>query len=185
MSRYKDTLQLIDELEQQVEAHLQEAIRVFQNMGREELLRPAENGGWSIAQCLWHLNSYAHYYVPRIREALNKAFPANPVFKSSMLGAYFKAMMEPGETGRKYKAHRDHVPPGDPDAYAVVADFIQQQEQLLDCLRQARHADLDAVKIPLSISKWIRLKPGDILQFMVVHDERHIRQARKNISMQG
>ncbi len=50
--------EFLNSLEDRVEDHLQLAVNRFQNLPESELLRPSENGGWSIAQCLWHLNSY-------------------------------------------------------------------------------------------------------------------------------
>ena len=69
----------------------------------------------------------------------------------------------------------------DLDAAAVVAEFIQQQEVLLACLAQSRQADLNAIKIPLSISRWIKLRLGDVLQFLIAHNERHLLQAKRNL----
>ena len=65
-----NSMELITKLEAQVEKHLAEAIRVYQNLGNEELNKPAKDGGWSIAQCLDHLNSYGDYYFPKIAEGL-------------------------------------------------------------------------------------------------------------------
>lgn len=66
--------QLLNSLEHLVDGHLQQAIRHFQNMTAQDLLQPASNGGWSIAQCLDHLNSYGHYYLPKIQQAIAKTF---------------------------------------------------------------------------------------------------------------
>ncbi len=176
-------VQLLNTLENRVESHLQQAIYQFQNMNERDLLRPALDGGWSIAQCLEHLNSYGHYYLPKIGEGLQKNHHLQPKnsFKSSWLGHYFIQMMEPNTGKKKYKAFKGHIPAPELDAYAVVADFIQQQETLLELLRKARSTDLNAVKIPISIARFIRLKLGDVLQFIIAHNERHIQQALRNL----
>lgn len=176
-------VQLLDTLENRVESHLQQAIYQFQNMNEHDLLRPALDGGWSIAQCLEHLNSYGHYYLPKIREGLQKNHPVPPKndFKSSWLGHYFIQMMEPNTGKKKYKAFKGHIPAPELDAYAVVADFIQQQETLLGLLRKARSTDLNAVKIPISIARLIKLKLGDVFQFIIAHNERHVQQALRNL----
>jgi hypothetical protein len=175
-------LNLIDSLEDQVENHLNEAVRVFQNLSSEELLKPASNGGWSIAQCLWHLNSYGDYYLPQIKTGLAKNYPANPEFKSTWLGDYFTRLMRPGANMKKFKAFKNHVPPGEMDADEVVAEFIQQQEQLLMFLKQARQTDINRIRIPISILTWVKLKLGDVFRFIIAHDERHLQQARRNLS---
>ncbi|RDB03967.1 DinB family protein [Runella aurantiaca] len=176
--------QLLNSLEHLVDGHLQQAIRHFQNMTAHDLLQPAYNGGWSIAQCLDHLNSYGHYYLPKIQQGIAKNIhlPPKDTFKSSWLGAYFIKMMDPETGKKKYKAFKGHIPAPDLDAYAVVAEFIQQQENLLIYLKEARSTDLNAIRIPISIARFITLKLGDVFQFVIAHNERHIRQAMRNVT---
>lgn len=178
-----DKNQLLDALENKVEKHLAHAIRVYQNLPAEQLLQPAANGGWSIAQCLDHLNSYGHYYLPRIREGLARPRTGAPAatFQSTWLGAWFIRSMDPASGKKKYKALKGHIPAADLDAAAVVAEFIHQQEDLLSCLSACRPADLNAIKIPLTISRWIKLRLGDVLQFLIAHNERHLQQADRNL----
>jgi hypothetical protein len=178
-----DKIQLIESLENEVEKHLQLVIHTFQNLNEAALLQIPENGGWSIAQCFEHLNSYGRYYLPQIKNALAK-YPENSpgsTFKSTWLGGYFTKMMLPTNTN-KYKAFKDHIPAINLDAHAVLAEFIEQQETLLSYLKQSRKADLDKIRIPISISKWIRLKLGDVFQFIIAHEERHLLQAKRVLS---
>jgi uncharacterized damage-inducible protein DinB len=177
----QSTTQLINRLEDQVEDHISDTVKIFQNLSDQDLLKPSVLGGWSIAQCLWHLNSYGDYYLPKIKSGLAKNYPANADFKSSWLGSYFTRMMQPGEKMKKYKAFKDHVPVSDLDARKVVAEFIQQQEQLLSYLKQAKQSDLNRIRIPISIMSWIKLKLGDVFQFIIAHDERHLQQAKRNL----
>ena len=174
---------LLDSLEQRIELHLEEALSNFQNLSTEVLLQPSSEGGWSIAQCLWHLNSYGDYYLPHIKKAIKKekGNPQKDSFKSSWIGSYFTKMMEPESSKKKLKAFKGHIPPKKLDAHAVVAEFIRQQEVLLKFIRQAEHKDLDALKLPISISKFVKLKLGDVFQFLIAHNERHLQQAKRNL----
>jgi hypothetical protein len=90
--------------------------------------------------------------------------------------------MQPGASMKKFKAFKNHVPPGEMDADKVVAEFIQQQEQLLMYLKQARQTDINRIRIPISILTWVKLKLGDVFRFIIAHDERHLQQARRNLS---
>lgn len=176
-----DTLNLLKDLEDRVENSLNLAITTLQNTDAHTLLRPSATGGWSIAQCLDHLNSYGNFYLPQINKALNRNPSKNfhAAFKSSWLGNYFTQMMLPG-SGKKYKAFKKHIPEKNLDAYAVVAEFIHQQELLAAYLKTARHKNLNT-RIPISISPFIKLKLGDVFQFIIAHNERHLEQARKNL----
>ncbi|MNY65718.1 DinB superfamily protein [compost metagenome] len=97
------------------------------------------------------------------------------------MGAYFTRMMDPETGKRKFKAFKGHIPPSDLDSAAVVGEFIRQQEELLYLLRKGVEKDLDAIRIPVSILPFIRMKIGDVFQFIVAHDERHMRQAKRNL----
>lgn len=177
-----DSLNLLQDLEQRVETSITIAVTMFQNSYASTLLKPSNIGAWSIAQCLDHLNSYGDFYLPHIKKALNEnnkqAFSSS--FKSSWLGTYFTNMMRP-HSGKKYKAFKKHVPKQELDAAAVVAEFIHQQELLLSYLEMAKQNDLNTIKIPISISPFIKLKLGDVFQFIIAHNERHIEQAKRNL----
>src|ERR1043165_985409 len=123
--------ELLDQLEIKVESHLSEAIRSLQNLNEEKLLCAAANGGWSIAQCLEHLNKYGNYYLPEIKKGLAKDFPPTENFKSSWLGNYFTKMMDPQTGKKKITSFKEYSPSPQLKAHAVVAEFIRQQESLL------------------------------------------------------
>lgn len=186
MKRF-DRIELLDQLEQRSENHISTALRSFQNATPLALLRQADNGGWSIAQCLWHLNSYGDYYLPLIVEALNASAdaPAATSFGSTRLGDYFANMMEPGPDKKKIKAFKKHSPGSIPDPYEVTAEFIRQQEVLLACLNKARTKDLNRIKIPVSIMPLLKLRLGDVFRFIVAHNERHLLQAERNLTFTG
>ena len=175
--------ELLSTLERETEKHLTEAVCIFQNLPEQMLLKPASNGGWSIAQCLAHLNSYGRFYLPAINDALDR--PAGNAstesFKSGWLGNYFTKMMQPGSSKKKYKSPKDHVPVVDLDAPAVIAEFIEQQEQLIIYMRKAKAVNINATRVPVSISKWVRLKLGDTFRFLIAHNERHLLQAKRHL----
>jgi hypothetical protein len=173
-------LQFLQDLHQQVESHLAHAVRVFQNLDEEDLSQRPDNGGWSISECLEHLNTYYRYYLPRLEEGILKGENTDTVsFASSWLGRYFQKMMDPDRGSGKYKAAGRHQPVLTKSGYAVVAEFIDFQERLGEVLRDMQRVDIDAVRIPASISSLIRLNAGDAVAFLITHDERHIRQANR------
>ncbi len=175
-----DKTLLLNRLADKVDIHLQAATRDFQNLPDQILLKSPNSRSWSAAQCLEHLNQYGKYYLPQIETALLRASTStsDDPFKSTWLGSYFTRMMDPESGKRKVKTFREYIPEADLEPHQVVAEFIQQQEKLLYYIRQARSANLN-VRIPISLTNWIRLKLGDVLQFVVAHDDRHISQAKR------
>lgn len=178
--------QLLNTLEATVESHLQQALHL-QNQHTAVLLTPAANGGWSIAQCLEHLNRYGYYYLPAIQQQLaaNDNNAGSDVFTSTWLGGYFTRMMDPQTGKKKYKAFKDYIPPAELDAHAIIAAFINQQETMLAIIAKSRQADLTKIKVPISIAAFIKLRLGDVLQFVIAHNERHIQQANSNLQQQA
>ena len=174
---------LLSQLEQRLESQLNAATSVYQNLTDAALLKPANNGGWSIAQCFDHLNSYGDFYIPAISKSLNKAAfsSSNTVFKSTWLGDYFTRLMEPGQYMKKMKAFKNHVPKNNLKAHEVISKFITQSEALLNLIKAANDKDINAIKIPISLTAFIRLKLGDVFQFIIAHNARHIAQAQRNL----
>lgn len=167
-------------LTETVEAHFVRATEVYQNLSGAQLNTPPANGGWSVAQCLEHLNSYGHFYLPAVRKVLQAVkIPvgsAGGTYRSGWLGTYFIHMMKP-ENPKKFKAFKGHIPAPKLDGAAVVAEFVEQQEQWLGLMAEITSAAQLNARVPISISPLIRLKLGDVLGFMVAHNARHIQQA--------
>jgi len=175
--------EFLKKAEDQLEVQLREVIAVFQNLPEDVLLKPASNNGWSIAECFAHLNSYAEFYNPRIAEAIHKA-PAleEPrTFKHSLLGNYFISSMDADKTSKKYKALKRHRPVEIDDPYDQVSAFIQHLEKMLGFLKQARYKNLRKKAVKTSISPWIKINPGDAIQFLLTHNRRHLEQAKRNM----
>lgn len=171
---------LITGLQQEVEEVLALSVSIFQNLDEAILMRASASGGWSIAQCLEHLNSYSRFYHPAIQHAMITKKFKGTYFTSSWLGNFFTNMMDASNT-RKYPALKAHVPGSGIDAYEVVASFIKHQETLLDLLEKARYSDLVRVKVPLSVTPFLTLRLGDVFRFIVAHTQRHMQQARRNL----
>ena len=171
-------------LQQQVEAHLSQAIEIYQNLDQQALLARPDNGGWNICECLVHLNTYSLYYLPKLEERISIGTKANPQsFSSSWLGNYFQKMMDPERGSKKYKAASNHLPTLAKACHEIVAEFIEHQERLCQMLERCQDLDLNAIRIPTSLSSLIRLNLGDTLAFLITHDERHIRQANRNLAL--
>jgi hypothetical protein len=178
-----DKLPWLALLESKTEQHVAEAVEHFQNMEEHLLNKPSLTNGWSITQCLEHLNTYGDYYLPRLQSGLEMDSRKGNFGKytSSWLGAYLIKLTDPQTSRMKLKAVKRHQPIAKLTAHQTVAAFIDQQETMFSLLRTAQQANVNDFKIPLSIASWVRLPIGDILHFMVAHTERHMMQAKRNI----
>lgn len=182
--------QLLESLHLQTESFLQKAISEWQMLPPEILSAQPAPGQWSAAQCLEHLNIYGRYYLPAIEKAIREkkrkgSRPAD-LFRSGWLGDYFAKLMRPlpgGGLKSKMKAPKNAVPSTQPDARAMLAEFIDQQEKLQQLLTAAAAVDINRIRIPISIAPWLRLKLGDTFLFLTAHNERHLLQAERAIGV--
>lgn len=150
------------------------------------LEQPPAPGRWSAAQAIEHLNSYGHYYLPAIRSALQAQRPGNSsqeLYKAGWLGDYFTKAMLPrnGQVNNKMQAPKGHRPEADVESKKVLDTFLAQQHQLLELLEQAKSANISEIRIPISLSKLVKLKLGDTFRFLVAHHQRHFVQVRQTL----
>ncbi len=180
------TTQLLNKLYQQADEFIHLAVSNWQMLPHKHFAYKVAPEKWSANQCLQHLNSYGNYYLPAIKVAIanTKNKQANATFKSGWLGNYFTNVMQlkaDGSLPKKMQSPKNHQPQNNAESHFVIAEFIEQQEQLLQLLEDAKQLDLNAIKVPISIAPFIKLKLGDVFMFLVAHNQRHVLQAEKVI----
>ena len=151
----------------------------------ETLLEQPEAGKWSVAQVIEHLNSYGRYYLPLIETSINAAaFPPKEYYKAGWLGDYFTRAMKPKNNGQitnKMQAPKNHRPSRDIDNDVVLKEFLQQEHLLLNLLERAANCNLEKTRIPISISRFIKLQLGDTFRFLIAHHQRHFVQVNNTL----
>jgi hypothetical protein len=184
------TSELLDDLYQKTENYLEKAVKDWQNKPFFHFTLQPKPDAWSAVQCLEHLNIYGRYYLPAIEKAIEKAeennWKPNENFKSGWLGDYFYRQMLPSTEGvlkMKMKSPKNAVPSPQPDATNMIAEFIDQQEHLLQLIERARTVDIGRIRVPITLSKYIKLKLGDVFLFLIAHNYRHILQAERAMQM--
>ncbi|TYZ08873.1 DinB family protein [Hymenobacter lutimineralis] len=141
----------------------------------------ATPASWSVLECLEHLNRYSRFYNPALRKALavkpSSATHAEVGF--SWLGRKSYEMVRP--ENRKLQKTLKHMNPSQSalNPKAVLTEFRQHQETLLELLRQAENADLNRKGVPVEFFRLLKLRVGEALLFVVAHQERHVQQAQR------
>ena len=151
----------------------------------EKLVQQPAPGKWSVAQVIEHLNSYGRYYLPAIELAMNEqsSLP-DPVFTPGWLGDYFTKSMLPknGEITNKMQTPKGHRPAADIDSKPVIEEFLKQERLLLELLERAKHINISTIRIPISLSRLVKLKLGDTFRFLVAHHQRHFVQVNNTLN---
>lgn len=144
------------------------------------------NNQWSVAQVLEHLNIYSRYYLTAIEKKLHHNTTTAPeYFTPGWLGNYFTKLMQPSGNGtikKKMKSPANAQPATSPDAKKMLAEFLHHQHHLLNLLNVASHHDMNRNRIPISISKLISLKMGDVFNFVLAHQQRHFIQIENTLA---
>lgn len=178
-----DSLSLLEQLQ----ADTRQLIATATFLKNEDpglLLEQPGPGRWSVIQVLEHLNSYGLYYLPALKKGLMNGGGAVKTFRPGWLGNYFTHLLQPqeGMVKNKMKAPKGHRPAFHVDAQPVIETFLQQQHQLLELLELAKQKNIGSIRIPVSLTKLIRLKAGDTFRFFIAHEQRHFVQIKNTLA---
>ena len=134
---------------------------------------------WSVLECLEHLNRYTLYYHAALKKAIIRTIPSDnkQESRSTWMGKKFIAMMHPDNRAKHKTFARMNPVHGDLEK-DVIERFVKNQQELLDIISEASKVDLNKGSVPVEFLKILRLNIGDTLQFVVVHEQRHINQAQ-------
>ncbi|MBB6460956.1 DinB family protein [Flammeovirga kamogawensis] len=172
--------ELLDALILQVQENLA-TTTTFLNLTTEELNTRLSATSWSILECMAHLNLYGDYYIEKIDTDLktkNKPKKKDS-YKGGWLGNYFTNLMAPVNQKIKNKmpSPKDKNTIGQTLDKSTLEIRIEQQLKIIKLLESARNSDLGGMRVPITISKMIKLKLGDTFRFLIAHEHRHTLQS--------
>ena len=156
----------------------------FSSYSEQQLSWKPDSETWSINEIFAHLNAYSAYYheafatkveTTRFRTP-SESFTSSPLGKSAWLSM---KLGNAKNVKRKFSSPKSFNPAINPDLIEpnTVEKLSSKQVELLHLLEKVIEVNIKKVKVPISISKWIRLRLGDALLFVTYHNERHIQQA--------
>lgn len=177
------TAELIQTVTKITQENVDNIEKYTRKLSSEQLNWRPNPGVWSVAEVLAHLNEYSKYYHPTFRKKIeNTRFTSTKeAFVSSPLGRSAWKSMKLGNAKnikRKFKAPKGYNPTIEPSLVTgdELSKFIEYQKDLNSIFEIAPTVNMKRVKIPISISKIVRLKLGDALLFVVYHNQRHVQQ---------
>lgn len=139
---------------------------------------------WSLTEIFAHLNAYATFYHRVLNERIdNTRFRVPRInYTSSPLGKSAWMSMKLGNARnvkRKFNAPNEYNPTATPALITgnEIEALLAGQNQFLNIIEKSVAVSLKKVKVPLSMSKLVRLRLGDALLFVAYHNDRHLEQA--------
>lgn len=156
----------------------------LEQMSVEQLNQRPGEGKWSALEAIEHLNYYGDFYTSEIQKRIQKSKrPKSESFKTGKLGNYFAKSVAPNAKGMKTFINMDPCNIGSELNKKVLTNFILHQEKMLELLEESRNHNLTKVKTSITISNLIKLRLGDTFKVVVYHNERHMQQAMRAVSL--
>lgn len=187
MAKFKSE-ELLNELQEDVRK-IKAAAEHINTADSRKLIYQTHPEKWSVVQVLEHMNAYGRYYIPAIDRAIAiKSAEPSVWFTPGTFGNYFVKSMKPTnvyEIKNKMKTMKAYSFPNSLNVEQVVQEFLSQQDRLIQLMELAKSRDLNAIRIPITVSKLIKLKLGDVFRFLVAHEQRHMIQARNTLHETG
>jgi hypothetical protein len=175
-----------DELLTRLEADTRELLEQVRT--RIAPLDPAElqyrksTESWNILECFAHLNAFSDVYLSRIELAIHKskARSWSPDGEVRYTGRGRRALRRADPTNpKRYRTRKRYDFSHQPLGPETVKAFIINAEMLLRLLRAARAVDLNRARIRKAHAWTGSYRLGNLLEWLVRHAQRHVRQAEK------
>ena len=187
MAKFKSE-ELLNELQEDVRK-IKAAAEHIKTADSRKLIYQTHPEKWSVVQVLEHMNAYGRYYIPAIDRAIAiKSAEPSVWFTPGTFGNYFVKSMKPTnvyEIKNKMKTMKAYAFPNSLNVEQVLQEFMSQQDRLIQLMELAKSRDLNTIRIPITVSKMIKLKLGDVFRFLVAHEQRHMIQARNTLHQTG
>ena len=171
---------LLIHLEAELRTALLEIRTRFAPLDQEALRMRPNPDTWNILECLAHLNQYADDYIPGINRAIHRAkarrwAPVETLHYTTR-GRLLLRRADPGRT-KIYKAGKRYNFGHQPIEPEVIKSLIIKCEQLLRILQSAKDVDLNRPSVE-KVNSWFgSYSLGNLLEFIVLHQRRHLHQA--------
>lgn len=162
----------------------------FNSLNEKQRTWKPNESEWSINEIFAHLNEYASFYHSAFKRRIERTRFREPKenYSSSPLGRSAWVSMKLGNANnvkRKFNTPKAYNPVHTPSLVKGndIEIFMDYQEDLKEIILQATSVNIRKVKVPIAISKIIRLRLGDALLFVAYHNERHVQQALNVMKM--
>jgi hypothetical protein len=137
---------------------------------------------WSIAQCFDHLITSNKGYLPII-ESVRSGNKRNTFWERlpgwpGLAGKLLIKSLDPAST-RKLKAPKSFQPAQSDVSETILDDFVAQQGQVIEGMKSTSHLDLEKIVVTSPALSLVTYSLMDAYRIIVVHEKRHLQQARR------
>jgi hypothetical protein len=172
----------IDAIRQELTDAQDRAHRVTETAGDSLWATTPAAGGWSVAECLIHLNVSSTAFLAPIREVLydghRRGLVGREPYRLDLAGWFLCRLLEP-PARFKVRTPPGFVPVRIDAAANVLSDFDRLQAELLRCLDRARDLPLSRLKVQSPFARRVRYNLYSTFRVIPAHQRRHLWQAEQ------
>lgn len=178
--------ELLDRLESDLKKLLELVRTRFAALPPEALQQRPAAERWNALECFAHLNAHFDYFMPRIELSIHKAKARSwgpaPQRRQNWLGRMAIRAVDPVNMGKTRKKspkriHPKHLKVRPTEVKALLINL----EMLLRLAGQAREVDLNRARVAHFRWPHFQFLLGDLLEYMVLHAQRHTIQAAQTV----
>ena len=135
---------------------------------------------WSIGQCFEHLIISNGKYLPVLKTIIEGKYKVSFWERNNPLSNYTgKQMIKTlgKNVVKKYKSPQLFIPSESIISQNIIFDFKNHQAEIFPLFLELENEKYSKTVITSPVSSLITLKLHDLLELIIVHEERHINQS--------
>lgn len=167
---------------EKIRANSDEVKSQFGKLSADQLNWKSVADQWSIGQCLDHIITLNRTYFPTFDKILQDEYRESLWQRIPLIHSIFGAMIikavQP-ESEKKYKTFPVFEPTYSMVDKNIIQNFQYHQSELVNLFNQFDQIEHQDIVISSPASKWITYRLPDCLKLLVIHEKRHLKQAKE------
>jgi hypothetical protein len=171
----------LTELINQFEGAKREMNDIVSGISAEKFNERPAGGGWSIGECIDHLNVTDADYTAQIEKGINEAKEKKLFtegnYKTSWFAGKFIKNVEP-PVKRRLKAPVKWTPHSELSIDKVTKNFIDLKGRYIELLKKSDGVNIGKIRIPSPATNLIKFPVFVLFKINAAHQRRHLWQAK-------
>jgi hypothetical protein len=167
----------LESIRQELNVNSERAKQLFAGLSDAQLLEKPPSGGWSVAECVAHLNLATEEFYKRGSLELKDVPKSAGRLHADFVGKLLAWVLEP-----PYRIKTKTMPFATPtkiDASSVLPEFLAIQSKLQQKLNESEGQAIDKVKIASPFGEKISYNLYSFFLITTAHQRRHLWQAEQ------
>ena len=183
MKLFLDSENLLETISSESEKNNRAAELLVEGLTQQQLNWKPDGSQWSMAQCLDHLAVTTRAWEQIFTDAISRgrqkyAVTDSPRYSPTIVGGWLVKNAGP-EVKRKFPAPKVFRPSESSNIQNALQSFLNSQEHFLNFVKVAHGLDYNKTRLRSPVTPLMRYSLADAFVVVVVHNQRHLAQARR------